>query len=222
MYSSYESVPLWLYVLIAAGGIVLSFAVPKLKKYRNKRLEKIARQYNLTVNTDSEKTAHEEFPGDFFLLGSHLDYALSGEYNGFFCKLAAFSFFVGRGNSGTVFYCGVKVKGENIPSFGLVPEESYHKLKKDDIDFIDLPQFSKRYYLHGKDAAAVRKAFTRETINFFMRRWGNTGKEYVKVQCDGNWMIFEPVGCNITFELYSKFLRQITSFARILADSASA
>jgi len=61
--------------------------------------------------------------------------------------------------------------GRGLPDFVLAPEGVFHKIGQafgyQDIDFDSNPDFSSRYLLRGADEAAVRAAFTPETLSFF-------------------------------------------------------
>lgn len=63
-----------------------------------------------------------------------------------------------------------------LPDFSLSPENVFHKLGQafgyQDIDFETSPDFSARYLLRGEDEAAIRKAFTADTLAFFSQEQG--------------------------------------------------
>ncbi|HMJ71291.1 MAG TPA: SulP family inorganic anion transporter [Cyclobacteriaceae bacterium] len=58
-----------------------------------------------------------------------------------------------------------------IPDFALEPEGLWSKFSElvggKDIDFIDHPDFSKKYYLRGNNEAAVREFFSEDLVRFF-------------------------------------------------------
>ncbi len=62
----------------------------------------------------------------------------------------------------------------HIPNFALEPEGLWSKLFEGvagkDIDFVDHPAFSKKYYLRGENEIAVRDFFTEPIINFLKNR----------------------------------------------------
>lgn len=58
--------------------------------------------------------------------------------------------------------------GRGLPDFSLSPENFMHRIAEafgyQDIDFPEFPDFSKRYLLRGPDEAAIRRAFTANTL----------------------------------------------------------
>jgi MFS superfamily sulfate permease-like transporter len=62
----------------------------------------------------------------------------------------------------------------HVPDFALEPEGLWSKVSElvggKDIDFVDHPEFSDRYYLRGSDESAVREFFNEGLIRFFENR----------------------------------------------------
>ncbi len=75
-----------------------------------------------------------------------------------------------------------------VPDFALEPEGLWSKLFEGvagkDIDFIDHPEFSKKYYLRGEDETTIRNFFTEPIISFLENR------EEMHIECHRNRLIF--------------------------------
>ncbi len=87
-------------------------------------------------------------------------------------KLALFDFAYGRGSSRheeTV--ASLESPRLAVPDFALRPERTIDRLipmiGRRDIDFDAFPAFSRRYFLRGKDEAAVRALFTPQRLGAF-------------------------------------------------------
>lgn len=82
----------------------------------------------------------------------------------------------------TVFF--VQSKELALPEFWMKPEHFFHKLGNylgfDDINFEERPEFSKQYYLKGKDEALIRHAFHDEVLHHFTieKNWYLEGVGY--------------------------------------------
>ena len=75
-----------------------------------------------------------------------------------------------------------------IPDFALEPEGLWSKLFEGvagkDIDFVDHPVFSKKYYLRGENEVVVREFFTSPIIDFLENR------EQMHIECHKHRLIF--------------------------------
>jgi MFS superfamily sulfate permease-like transporter len=75
-----------------------------------------------------------------------------------------------------------------IPDFALEPEGLWTKFFElagsKDIDFIDHPEFSKKYFLRGDDEDAIRKFFTETIIQFL------ESHEEMHIECHRNKLLF--------------------------------
>ena len=77
---------------------------------------------------------------------------------------------------------------EHIPDFALEPEGLWSKLFEGvagkDIDFVNHPEFSKKYYLRGEIEQNVRNFFTEPILNFLENR------EQMHIECHKSRLIF--------------------------------
>ena len=78
--------------------------------------------------------------------------------------------------------------GLDLPSFLAKPENIFHKIGSafgyQDIDFVEHPEFSKRFLLRGPDEQAIRQVFTDEALTHFEMNRG------VCVEARGTRMLF--------------------------------
>jgi hypothetical protein len=82
---------------------------------------------------------------------------------------------------------------DTFPSFYLCPESTLWKLTEKlgnkDIDFDDAPEFSRKFFLHGKDEAAIRQFFKRDLTLAFES--GVSGEYFVCTS--GRWLtVYRP------------------------------
>lgn len=83
---------------------------------------------------------------------------------------------VGSGKNSSTYRMTVAafhVASLNVPQFEIRPENVFHKIGtkfgKQDINFAEHPEFSKKFLLRGEDEEAVRALFTPDTIETFMK-----------------------------------------------------
>jgi hypothetical protein len=85
-----------------------------------------------------------------------------------------------------------------FPPFMLVPESVlWHiaeKLGYSDIDIDGAPDFSRRFFLHGKDQDAVRALFKPEVTQAFEQL---DAKTHWHISGSGQWLVFSPPGRRI-------------------------
>jgi hypothetical protein len=78
--------------------------------------------------------------------------------------------------------------GIQIPDFALEPESFGTKLSEfvagKDIDFVEYPVFSKRYYLRGEPESGVREFFSENLVRFLENR------EEIHIECHRNRLLF--------------------------------
>lgn len=79
------------------------------------------------------------------------------------------------------------------------------KLGYKDIDVDAAPDFSQRYFLHGKDDAAVRALFTPDVIHAFEQLPSNVR---LNVNGSGKWLIISQPGRTLTSAEILPFLQQ--------------
>jgi hypothetical protein len=132
---------------------------------------------------------------------------------------------VGRGESNstaTIFAFSFKTP---LPQFQIYPENAlWHLVEKlgySDIDIDGAPNFSRRFFLHGADEAAVRELFKPEVTQVFEQL---ESKNSLYINASGSWLVLTRQGRPIRPEQYREILQQaepiVTAFRR--AQSASA
>jgi len=75
-----------------------------------------------------------------------------------------------------------------VPDFALEPEGLLTKFSElagsKDIDFVDHPEFSKKYYLRGDNEAAIREFFNEHILQFLENR------ENIHIECHKHKLLF--------------------------------
>lgn len=79
------------------------------------------------------------------------------------------------------------------------------KLGYKDIDIDSAPEFSQRYFLHGKEDAAVRRLFTPDVIQAFEQLPSET---HLTVNGSGKWLIISQPGRTLRAAEILPFLQQ--------------
>ncbi len=99
--------------------------------------------------------------------------------------------------------------GKPLPDFMLCRENIFwrvvEKFGYSDIDFDGAPDFSRRFFLHGKDAAAVRTLFKPEVTQAFEQL---DEKMIFCVSSSGPWLVFYRMGRLISPSELRDFLQQ--------------
>jgi hypothetical protein len=121
---------------------------------------------------------------------------------------------LGRGESQsttTIFAFNFKTP---LPEFQLCPENVlWHLVEKlgySDIDIDGAPDFSKRFFLHGKDEAAVRALFKPEITHVFEQL---DPKNNFYINASGSWLVLTRQGRAIRPEQYREILQQAEPIA---------
>jgi hypothetical protein len=85
-----------------------------------------------------------------------------------------YTYTVGSGKSSSTYQQTVtlfQARALSLPSFVMGPENFFHKIGEflghNDIDFVEAPEFSRRYLLKGTDEGAIRQLFSDEVTGFF-------------------------------------------------------
>ncbi|MBZ5567321.1 MAG: hypothetical protein LAN64_05655 [Acidobacteriia bacterium] len=109
-----------------------------------------------------------------------------------------------------------------FPSFMLCPENALLRLADkvgySDIDFEDAPDFSRRFFLHGQDPAAVRALFKPEVRQAF-EQLDPKGNLYVSGS--GPWLVVYRSGRLIPAQELRDFLQQAESVANAFRRTQS-
>ncbi|MBZ5629776.1 MAG: hypothetical protein LAO06_13015 [Acidobacteriia bacterium] len=109
-----------------------------------------------------------------------------------------------------------------FPSFMLCPENALWRLADkvgySDIDFEGAPDFSRRFFLHGRDPAAVRALFKPEVTQAFEQL---DSKSNCYVSGSGPWLVVYRSGRLIPVQELRDFLQQAESLANAFRRTQS-
>ena len=129
---------------------------------------------------------------------------------------------VGRGNSTsttTIFAFNFKTP---LPEFQLSPENVLwrlvEKLGYSDIDIDGAPDFSRRFFLHGKDEATVRALF-KPVITQVFEQLDPRNNFYINAS--GSWLVLTRQGRTIRPEQYREILQQAEPIASAFRHAQS-
>jgi len=109
----------------------------------------------------------------------------------------------------TVFF--IKSKQLGVPEFFMQPERFVHrvaaKLGFEDIDFVEHPEFSKKYHLKGPDEERIRNTFDEKIIRFFTieKDWYLEGVGYYLIFYKKNRLLSEKM----IIDIYNKGLKVV-------------
>jgi len=108
----------------------------------------------------------------------------------------------------------VKV-GKKFPSFLLSPKtflENFKKTKKSEILLKNFPQFSKKYFLRGKNRKEIRKFLTPKIINFLLRK-----KIKYHLEFKDSYLLFFPIARGFRHNIHPiNFPKIIKKLVKIL------
>lgn len=153
---------------------------PKLTKEkarlsaRAQHMARVARDYGLSFSPSIEVALNEH---NFLYLsrGSNKEQSniMSGDYHGWALRLFDYSYTVPpyyfAEDRHTMLILERPPQESGVPDFILEPEHYLDKYRSErtDINFTQYPLFSRHYFLHGHDEAAIRAFFSAELIRFF-------------------------------------------------------
>jgi hypothetical protein len=174
-------------LIIIVCGVVLWLIASIVRDWLISRREKplycaVASSLNFTFSTDSsmESLPHRD---EFFLFtgkgSQHINYMLSGKLDHLDVRILDYSCSNYSGSHGRI-----RTRRQTVimfqlheytwPDLTMMPDNFALKITKalgmKDIDISDAPLFSKRYFLHGREEAAIRGLFRQEVTNAFMQR----------------------------------------------------
>jgi hypothetical protein len=175
----------WLIIIVC--GVVLSLIASIVRDWFKSRREKpvyraIADSLNFTF---SEDASMESLPqkDEFFLFSGkdskHISYMLSGTLDNVEVRILDYTYSLFSGSQGRrrttrqtlVMF---QLLDYQWPDLMMMPDSFALKLTKflgmKDIDIADVPGFSKRYLLNGRDDAAIRRVFRKEVTDAIMLR----------------------------------------------------
>lgn len=190
-------------------------------KKRKEALIRFAQRQGLSF-VDSETPMQNTHLSSFHLFQLGYDQTfknvMQGYVDGQNIKLFDYSYTTGSGKSRstqTQTAIVFNVQDKELPGFELRPENFFYKigslLGHSDIDFPEDLQFSKKYYLKGKDKTAIRELFNSNIRNYFL-----SGSTWC-VEGGGEWLIIYnaakktkadqlPQFLTHTFEIYRLFI----------------
>lgn len=175
----------WLIIIVC--GVVLSLIASIVRDWLKSRREKpiylaVAGSLNLTFSVDASM---ESLPqrDEFFLLtgkdSQHIPYMLSGKLDNVGVRIldytcSNYSGSQGRRRTRRQTIVMFQLHDYEWPDLMMMPDSFALKLTKvlgmKDIDIGNASGFSKRYFLNGRDDAAIRRVFRQEVTDAFMLR----------------------------------------------------
>ena len=175
-----------LLVAIAVIAVVALFYYQR--QAQQKRIEALQRygaERGLFLASESDAAALQSSLSGFRLFSQGHSRRLSGLVQGTArharASLFDYRYVVSSGNNNhrsreQTAICFELSGGPSLPAFALRPETVWNRmgawLGSQDIDFESAPDFSSRYFLQGKDEAAVRSLFTDRMLAFYAARPG--------------------------------------------------
>jgi len=170
-------------VLIFVGLFVYSF---KKAQKRRGDLQNLAKRmgFSYIMDRDSIKKLLEGLK--LYTKAGSMFNILQKEQNNILWTLFEYKWRMQQSDRRSIYYfvALAQVPNKNFTEFHLSPE-SILDFGGKDIDFVDRPTFSKRYFLKGPDEDALRKIFTPSIISFFERE-----TEKIYIECKGDRFIY--------------------------------
>ncbi len=197
--------------------VLMLWAASQAKKKRRAALEQFAMETGFVFNErpdDALAARLAEIHINVAHMESTVRYSnvLQGTAAG--CEAIIAERSVGRGNNRsttTLFAFNCKTP---LPQFQLCPENVlWHLVEKfgySDIDLDGAPEFSRRFFLHGKDEAAVRALFTPQITQVFEQL---DPKNNFYINSSGSWLVLTRQGRPIRPEQYREILQQAEPIA---------
>ncbi len=145
---------------------------------RSEALRSVALSLGMSFENGRDINATKRF-GSFHLFsqgsGEKVRNCLSGTIDGVNVTTFGYKYTVARGESSSTYRQTVVLFRSNelsLPKFELRPKTIVNILTdlvwgEEDIDFDSRPDFSKSYYIRGKDATAIRHVFSRSVLEYF-------------------------------------------------------
>jgi hypothetical protein len=209
-------IPGWLFwtiwIGIAAMFVALIVAVARQQAKRRRDLEALTLQigYTYTERPDEAATAELNSIHTNMQLQRTAEILnlLRGRSSG--CELVVFDQSYRQGKSRVQQTLVVSKFGAPLPHFLLCRENllfrALSKLGYRDIDFDSTLDFSERYFLHGKDEAAIRALFTPALLAFFAQLPERHG---VYVESSGPWLVVYRPGKIVAASELREFIEQV-------------
>jgi len=165
-----------LYSILGGATIIglMIYLVIKHEKDRQKALKNISLRIGMTYKKDCDLkhliSNFKIFNKGWARKTSNL---LEGRRSSINWKIFEFQYTTNAGKSSsttkqTIFFAEIE---KVLPNFILKPEHIFHKIGNafgyKDIDFERNPDFSKKYFLKGKEEKKIREIFKPEILNYF-------------------------------------------------------
>lgn len=211
---------------IIAGAVLIVFLIVILIRYAIKRgkqrtadLQQFAVLHGFTFVEKGEKSAIEELSKMHLFSQGHskkIKDVLNKEMDAAKVSVFDYRYTTGGGqHQSTVTQTVMYLNSDklNLPEFYLRPEHIFHKIGSafgyKDIDFESFPEFSKRYFLRGKDEEQIRAVFSGSVISFFENNEG--------LSCEGagNQLILYKAGKTIKPDELPVFIEKGREFFRL-------
>jgi len=199
-------------------GVVV-YLIIKYEKDRQKVLKELSLKIGMTYKKDCDLTPlisqFKIFNNGFAKKTSNL---LEGRRSNINWKIFEYQYTLNTGKSSstikqTVFLAELE---KALPNFILKPEHIFHKIGNiigyKDIDFERNPEFSKKYFLRGKDENKIKEIFTPEVLNYFEQ---NPIKATIEV--DGNKIIYYSTGKRIKPKDLNSKLEDVSKIINLIS-----
>jgi hypothetical protein len=173
-----------LHVIIGMFAVVgVVFAVhAHLEKRRREALSRMALRLGFSFTPNSRETPGEAYGTLPLFTRGHSRGArnvVEGVASGHHTRIFDYQYTVGSGKHSSTHRQTVvafHLAGNSLPEFSMEPEHVFHKIGEafgyKDIDFAHHPEFSKGYFLRGKDEQAIRTLFQPSLLTLFNRQKG--------------------------------------------------
>lgn len=211
----YIVIGFFVFVAIVIGSIF------RLAKKRREDLKNAAHRYGFSYMS-SDPSIFAMLPRfDIFSKGHSrtVSNILRGELNKIKWTIFDYRYIVGGGKSSSTHLQTVIITqlDSNLPRFTIGPESFFHRIGDvfgyKDIDFIDNPDFSKKYLLKGPDEPSIRELFTPEVLRFFESR-----ERGINVETDDNNIIIYNYGKLISPKNLYSFINEATRIVNLFGS----
>jgi hypothetical protein len=202
---------LFIFVAVAAGIAALVYFTLRAQRQRREALAQAAMEMGFIYSAEPDPALAAELAQIHVAdVGqeSHPRFAnvLQGTAAG--CELIMVDRTIGSGKSSSTATVAAFKFAAAFPTFMLCPENVLwrvaDKLGYHDIDLESAPEFSRRYFLHGDDDAAVRALFQPDVVRTFEQL---DAQAYMYVCGSGHWLVVYRPGVQIAPDKLREFLQ---------------
>jgi hypothetical protein len=203
----HHNIPPSMFFLLSFGMlalfILMIYATNRERRKRSEGLARFAMESGFTYSATSDSNLQSgleaiQVPGQF---GSSPRFSniLQGVRSG--CDVLIADRTVSNGKSTTRTTVLAFKLAQALPRFVMYPENAVWRLADKvgytDIDFDGAPEFSRRFFLHGEDPAAVRALFTPDVTHAFEQL---SPQHHLFVGSSGSWLAFSRPGRTLPIE----------------------